>query len=79
MCVCAHNVEKPYATAQNGRFYKWIVDDHLSLGFPEANPETKADVHIGYLRGEGNTGSRVGKEVGAGNEAMKESIIELPL
>ena len=28
----------------NGKYYKWFVDDHLSLGSPEVNLETKAEV-----------------------------------
>lgn len=55
----------------DGRYSKWIVDDHLCLGSPEVNPETKVEVQVVYLRGERNTGNRVEKGTGGGIEAME--------
>lgn len=49
---------------------------HFSLCSPEAHPEAKAEVL--YLRGEGNTGSRLEKGDGEENEAMKGLLSELP-
>lgn len=50
-----------------GIFYKWIVDNHLNLVSPEANSETKADMHVVYLRdnevtGNTGTGRKMGRE-----------------
>lgn len=79
MCVCVHNIEKPYTIAPNGRFCKGIVDDCLHVGSPKGNPETRAEVQVVYMRGEGNTGGRVGKGVGEGNKTMKRLLSELLL
>lgn len=55
----------------DSRYYKRIVDDHLCLGSPEVNPETKVEVQIVYLRSEENTDNRVEKGTAGGIEAME--------
>lgn len=49
------------------------------MGSPKGNPETRDEVQVVYMRGEGNSGSRVGKGVGEGNKTMKRLLSELLL
>lgn len=73
MCVCTgrETLLLPSVAIIDSRYYAWIVDDHLCLGSPEVNPETRVEVQVVYLRGEGNAGNRVEKGTGGGIEAME--------